>query len=301
MANLNQLKKQRIDKIKSLQSNQVKNYVDVLTDEVAELHDFNTIVSANDGENRLNEIADLYLKLNEISELTGGTYSNIKNYVVMSVNDKLLTAKTVYDVKSVVNYAKLKNRLILDLIKELHNNYINLQFYLILFHGLFSKLNYINQVAPENSELISAITDVKNIRIDEFKKVIPKTVDVIDDNLERINKLFYSDDEIVSGISELENDIKNIENSADECDMLLKKFGIIGVYSDLIDCYKQQLHLKEFYVSVLSEINKLFESENVFYDYSVDDFNAMVSGMDFDNFMKKEPKFNLKDYKLIYN
>ena len=301
MANLNQLKKQRIDKIKSLQSNQVKNYVDVLTDEVAELHDFNTIVSANDGENRLNEIADLYLKLNEISELTGGTYSNIKNYVVMSVNDKLLTAKTVYDVKSVVNYAKLKNRLILDLIKELHNNHINLQFYLILFHGLFSKLNYINQVAPENSELISAITDVKNIRIDEFKKVIPKTVDVIDDNLERINKLFYSDDEIVSGISELENDIKNIENSADECDMLLKKFGIIGVYSDLIDCYKQQLHLKEFYVSVLSEINKLFESENVFYDYSVDDFNAMVSGMDFDNFMKKEPKFNLKDYKLIYN
>lgn len=301
MANLNQLKKQRIDKIKSLQSNQVKNYVDVLTDEVAELHDFNTIVSANDGENRLNEIADLYLKLNEISELTGGTYSNIKNYVVMSVNDKLLTAKTVYDVKSVVNYAKLKNRLILDLIKELHNNYINLKFYLILFHGLFSKLNYINQVAPENSELISAITDVKNIRIDEFKKVIPKTVDVIDDNLERINKLFYSDDEIVSGISELENDIKNIENSADECDMLLKKFGIIGVYSDLIDCYKQQLHLKEFYVSVLSEINKLFESENVFYDYSVDDFNAMVSGMDFDNFMKKEPKFNLKDYKLIYN
>jgi uncharacterized spore protein YtfJ len=300
MANLNQLQKQRIDKIKSLQSNQIKNYVDVLTDEVAELHDFNTIVSANDGENRLNEIADLYLKLNEITELTSGTYNNIKNYIAMSVNDKLLTAKTVYDVKSVVDYAKLKNMLILDLIKELHNNHINLQFYLILFHGLFSKLNYINQVSPENSELISAIADVKNIRIAEFKKVISKTVDVVDDNIERINKLFYSDDEIVSGISELENDVKNIENSADECDMLLKKFGIIDVYSDLIDCYEQQLHLKEFYVSVLSEINKLFESENVFYEYSIADFEN-VSGIDFDSFMKYEPKFNLKDFELKYS
>ena len=190
--------------------------------------------------------------------------------------------------------------LILDLIKELHNNHINLQFYLILFHGLFSKLNYINQVSPENSELISAIADVKNIRIAEFKKVISKTVDVVDDNIERINKLFYSDDEIVSGISELENDVKNIENSADECDMLLKKFGIIDVYSDLIDCYKQQLHLKEFYVSVLSEINKLFESENVFYEYSIADFEN-VSGIDFDSFMKYEPKFNLKDFELKYS
>lgn len=301
MVSLNQLEKERLEKIKSLNQDQVKNYIDILTDEICVLHDFNTVKSASDGNNRLDEIADLYTKLSEISDLTGVNFRNLKSYIAVSVNEKLITAKTVYDIKDVVNYAKLKNMLILELIRELHNNYINLQFYLVLFHGVFSKLNYVDLfVSPENSELVSAMDHVKSIRISEFKKVIPKTVDAINGDIERINNLFYSDDEIISGISELENDIRIINDSGDENDKLLKRFGIIDVYSNLIDCYKQQLNQKELYVSVLSKINELIESDNVFYDYSVAEFEN-VSGIDFDDFMKKEPKFNLKDYKLIYN
>lgn len=298
MVNIKSLENKRIAKIESLDEKQVENYAEILIKELCELHDFNTVESAADGDDRLNKIADLYSKLNEIIDLTNGNFSNINNYIHSSVNQSLLSAKSVYEFNEVVRSAKLKNYLILNLVKSLMNDYVNLKFQLVLFYGMFKKLDYLNSFAnPDDSDLANGIADIKNIWIAEFKKIIAKSVDNIAADIDDINAKFYSDSDIRDSISDLTLSVKNIKDSSDDFDVKLKEYGIVDAYNDLIDCYKFHLDLKEKYTSINGDIVALIESENVFYDDSVAAFDD-VSGIDFEDFMNAEPKFNLKTMEL---
>ena len=298
MVNLKSLEKQRIEKIQSLENDQVKNYVDIIIAELCELHDFNTVGSADVGGKRLDDIADLYGKLNEIGDAVSHKFNNIINYINTNVNHELLIAKSVYEVKEVVSYAKLKNKLLVSLIHSLVNDYVNLQFYLLLFHGMLKSLNYINQFAPDDAANIgAAIGEVEKIKVAEYKKILSKIVADIGDDIETINNLFYSDGELVDGIAELKNTIADIETSPDDYESKLKTYGIIDIYGDLLDCYEFQIKLKDKYTSLNGEIVGLIESDNAFYNYSAADFDN-VSGVDFDEFMKVNPKFNLKTMEL---
>ena len=91
MVSLKELEKQRIEKIKSLDDSQIKNYVDVLVKDICKLHEFN---SATDPDERLNELANLYDKLKEIKELTGGKFSNISNYFCFILSFKFVNFLT---------------------------------------------------------------------------------------------------------------------------------------------------------------------------------------------------------------
>ena len=285
---MKELEKQRIEKIKSLDNDQIMNYVDVIIDDVCELHDFHSVINPDE---RINEITDLYNKLNEVSDLTDDEY-NVMPYIKSNLDTDLLIVYTVNAVKDIVDYANLKNYLISLLIKDIFNGYVNLQFHLILFHGMFKKLNLISETADVN-----VVNEIKKISIAEFKKIFPKLVNDLNSNIEKIDELFYPDDVLIDDIQDMKKTLSEISASDNDYNMKLKKYGIIKSYSGLINAYIHQMELKKLFDKYKSDIVDLIESDNAFYNLSASDFE-ILSDVDFDEFMKSEMKFNLSKCKL---
>ena len=285
---MKELEKQRIEKIKSLDNDQIMNYVDVIIDDVCELHDFHSVINPDE---RINEITDLYNKLNEVSDLTDDEY-NVMPYIKSNLDTDLLIVYTVNAVKDIVDYANLKNYLISLLIKDIFNGYVNLQFHLILFHGMFKKLNLISETADVN-----VVNEIKKISIAEFKKIFPKLVNDLNFNIEKIDELFYPDDVLIDDIQDMKKTLSEISASDNDYNMKLKKYGIIKSYSGLINAYIHQMELKKLFDKYKSDIVDLIESDNAFYNLSASDFE-ILSDVDFDEFMKSEMKFNLSKCKL---
>lgn len=102
---MKELEKQRIEKIKSLDNDQIMNYVDVIIDDVCELHDFHSVINPDE---RINEITDLYNKLNEVSDLTDDEY-NVMPYIKSNLDTDLLIVYTVNAVKDIVDLIESDN------------------------------------------------------------------------------------------------------------------------------------------------------------------------------------------------
>lgn len=285
---MKEIERQRIEKIKSLDGDQIINYVDVIIDDICELHDFHTVINPDE---RINEISDLYKKLKEVSDLTDDIY-DVRPYIKSALDNDLLIVYTVNDVKDIVDYANLKNYLISLLIKDIFNDYVNIQFHLVLFHGMFKKLKLISETADVN-----VVNAIEEISIAEFKKIFPKLVNDLNSNIEKIDGLFYPENILIDDIQDMKKTLSEISASDDDHNMKLKKYGIIKNYSDLINAYIHQLELKKLFDKYKSDIVDLLESYNAFYNNSLSDFE-LLSDIDFDDFMKSEPKFNLSKCEL---
>lgn len=292
MVTLKQLEKERIEKIRSMNESQIENYVNVLVKELCDLHDFKTALNPDE---RIDEISDVYSKLKEISELNIAKFENIKNYITNRVNDDLLVVYLVKEIKQIVETANMKNMLIESLIKEVFNTYIYLQFNLVLFHGMFKKLNYLNDSATSDDK----ISEIKDISADEFNKIFRKLIKDLSDGIEKIDKMFYSDDVIIKDISDIKDELDVITESDDDLNVALVRYGIVDVYSGLINAYISHLKLKRLYIKYKSDIVDLIESDNAFYEYSKSDFESVSGDVDFDEFMKSEPKYNLSTGELF--
>lgn len=285
MATIKQLEKMRIEKIKSLNSSQIENYVDVIVKDICKLHNFNSVINPDE---RIDEISDLYYKLNEINELTGGNFTNIKNYIDIKLNTDLVIALTVENQKYIIKDANADNLSLSLLLKEIISDYLNLEMYTALLYDLvfdFKKL--------------SAVDNKKLHYFNSLKKVIAVLKSDIENNIELIDGKFYSDETIKNDIHELKVTIKNYADSGDETDKLFVEFGLIPILYDLIKAYENHAKIKEMYIDYKVKIDELFESaDNVFKKYSVDKYDA-ASGISFNNFMKSEPKFNINTGELI--
>lgn len=285
MATMKELEKMRIEKIQSLTTSEIENYVDVLVTDICKLHDFST--STNPDE-RLNEINDLYNKLKELGDLTESDLNRVKPYIKDKLNSELVKVNVVNTVKDIVDSANLKNYLISLLTKNVMNQYVNLQFHLVLFHGMFKKLNLISETADVN-----VVNEIKDVSIMEFQKIFPKFIDDLKDNIEKIDDLFYSDDVLIADIDDMKKTLTEISESDDDLNVSLKKYGIVETYSRLINAYINHMELKKFYNKIKANIIDLIESENAFLTYSKTDYESLSDDISFDEFMKSEVKFNL--------
>ena len=285
---MKELEKQRIEKIKSLDADQLMNYVDVIIDEICELHDFQTVTNPDE---RINEMADLYNKLKEIIDLTEDNH-NIRPYINATLNNNLLFVNTINDIKYMADYLNLKNYMISLLIGDIYNSYVNLQFHLILFYGMFMKLKLISLETDAN-----VVNWIKEVTIDEFKKIFPKLVNDLNSDIKKINDLFYPDDVLINDIQDMKKTLSEISEADDDYNMKLKKYGIIKTYSDLIDAYINHMELKKQFDKYESDIVDLLDSDNAFYNLSESNFE-LISDVDFDEYMKSEPKFNLSKCEL---
>jgi L-2-hydroxyglutarate oxidase LhgO len=157
---------------------------------------------------------------------------------------------------------------------------------------MFKKLKLISETADVN-----VVKDVKEISIAEFKKIFPKLVNDLNSNIEKIDGLFCPENILIDDIQDMKKTLSEISASDDDHNMKLKKYGIIKNYSDLINAYIHQLELKKLFDKYKSDIVDLLESDNAFYNNSLSDFE-LLSDIDFDDFMKAEPKFNLSKCEL---
>lgn len=284
MVTLKQLENERIKKIKSLDLEQVKNYVDVLIKDICKLHEFNSVENPDE---RLNEMADLYNKLNEIKELTGRKFNNISDYIDIALNSDLSIALTVEIQRYIVKDADAKNyalnRLFISILSDIHEFKFN------------SKLLY--DILSDDTQIV--VGSKKEWYIAELRAALILLKDDIETNVELIDGAFYSDETIKNDIHDLKVKIKELAYSDDVNDKLFVEFGLIPIFVDLIKSYENHADIKKRYTDFKPEINELFaNSGNVFKKYSAETYDA-ASGISFKNFMKSQPKFNIDSGELI--
>ena len=290
MVTLKELEKQRISKIESLGESQIRNYVDVLVKDICRLHYFNT---ATNPDERLNEMADLYDKLKEVKELTGGKFNNISNYINVTLNADLTIALTIEIQRYIVKDANAKNYALNKLFGGILANIHDFRFYCELLYDMLSDFKELSAAAPTVAE------SMKEKYVDDLKAMIMLAKDEIETDVALIDGAFYSDETIKNDIHELKVTIKDFVDSDSDDDKLFVELGLIPVLADLIKAYENHADIKRMYTEFKPQIDEIFASaENIFKKYSAESYDA-ASGETFNNFMKSEPKFNINTGELI--
>ena len=291
MVSLKELEKERVEKIKSLNDTQIKNYVDVLVKDICKLHEFNSVVNPDE---RLNELTDLYDKLKEVKELTGGKFNNISNYINITLNADLTIALTVeiqrYIVKSAYSRNFALNKIFGNVLSDIHD----FRLYSELLYNMLFDVKEISAVAPDVAE------SMKAKYVDEFKIMILMLKDEIEKNVALLDDgAFYSDERIKTDIHELKVTIKDYADSDDENDKLFVELGLIPILADLIKQYENHANIKRMYTDFKSDIDEIFAStDNVFKKYSAENYDA-DSGVSFNEYMKSQPTFNIDSGELV--
>ena len=292
MVTVKELEKQRIEKIKSLNSKQIANYVDVIVKDICKLHDV-TAVDSDNYDEKSAEILNLYGKLHEIEDLTGDKFNNIRNYITSNLNIQLSIAETVIILKYINNGAVSRNAILSHHLKDIIVNYFDFDMYSYMLYQLMLDFNELSAVAPDK------IAEMKPQYITTLQNAILKLKRDIEFDINVLDGAFYSDETIKNDIRDMKLSIKNYAESDDENDKLLVEFGVIEVVADLITAYEVHAEVKESYVQYKLRIDELFAAaDNIFKKYSVEKYDA-ASGVAFDDFMKNEPKFNVETGELI--
>lgn len=285
MVTLNNLKKQRIEKIKSLNENEVIGYIDILLKDLIKYSDYEYIKS--NGDSAKDELIDTNNKLNEIIELTKWRFNNIDNAIKSERLLYIAAAKTINDIKTDVTAFRYRNHFARLSIADAVADVGLLRMMIYDLYGLF-------MISDDNDDVI------KKSFVDCHAMLIPELLKRIKSQLEYINDFFYVDDGDAY-IYDLKLQMKELIESNDNDKVTLKELGILDVYTALIDETMEMMKLKTKVDDAYSLIAE-FDNDNVFESHSVDIYNECYSEIPFvtfDDFMKSEPKFNAVTGELI--
>lgn len=272
MTTLKELEKQRIEKIKSLNTNELNSYVKVLLRDLVKFNN-DDYIYANDS--AINDINYVFDKLDEISELTG-VYKPINDEIMKY----LIYSEYINNFLSDIENFKIRNRLLQ------HNIFSAVQD-LILLNVLIREFHMIS--ISDNSSVIRSL-------IKTYKMMIPKMYNKLETDFEVINNYLYSVDTLNENINVSKLRIKEFLDADSGKDKDLKELGFIDFYSEFINENMKMLDLINQYndnYSLLSDINvdNVFEKHSKnFYECFDDTYKYHVP---FDEFMDKQPKFNI--------
>lgn len=272
MTTLKELEKQRIEKIKSLNTNELNSYVKVLLRDLVKFNN-DDYIYANDS--AINDINYVFDKLDEISELTG-VYKPINDEIMKY----LIYSEYINNFLSDIENFKIRNRL-------LQHNIFSAVHDLILLGVLIREFHMIS---------ISDDSSVSRSLIKTYKMMIPKMYNKLETDFEVINNYLYSVDTLNENIKVSKLRIKEFLDADSGKDKDLKELGFIDFYTEFIDENMKMLDLISQYndnYSLLSDINvdNVFEKHSKnFYECFDDIYKYHVP---FDEFMDKQPKFNI--------
>lgn len=285
MATLRELEKQRIEKIKSLNENEVIGYIDILLKDLIKYSDYDYIKS--NGDSAKDELIDVNNKLNEIIELTADRFQNIDNAIKSERLLYIAAAKTINDIKTDVSAFKYRNHFARLSIADAVGDIGLLRMITYDLYGLF-------MISDDNDDVI------RKSFVDCHVMLIPELLKKIKSQLDYINDFFYVDDGDAY-IYDLKLQMKELIESNDNDKVTLKELGILDVYTALIDETMDMLKLKTKVDEAYSLIAE-FDADNVFESYSVGIYNECFKDIPFinvDDFMRSEPKFNAVTGELI--
>lgn len=283
MVTLKELEKQRIKKIRSLNEDEINNYADFLIDEMRDILELNNIDSVEKAEN---EFADLLNKINELSDLTGYNFSSKVNLSHKAVLSLQLTKYIIKDNES-------RNDILLFAVYILLIAYFDFDKYSQMLYQLLVDFKKLSVVAPDIADNMKA-TYVESLKMSimESKMILLKYYDLLNIN-------FYSNEKIENLLHECKVYIKKINESTDESDELLVKYGFNSIYSGFIDVYENHSKIKNHYMEIKPLIEYIVANpSNVFKKYSINNYDP-DSNVSFDEYMKSQPKFNIDSGELV--
>lgn len=283
MVSLHDLEKKRVEKIKSLNENEVIAYTDVLLKDLIKYSDYDYIKDNLDSATV--DMSDVNDKLKEIVELTGDRFNNIGNAIQSERLLYIAAAKTINDIKTDLT----------DFIYK--NNFIRLYLADTVFEiGMLKTTIY----SLYSMFLISDNDVIKKAFIDSYAKLIPECLKKIKSQLYFIKKNLFNVDDGDEYIYYLKLDMVELIESDDKDKVVLKDLGILDVYTALIDESMEMLKLEKKVADVYSSIAE-FDVDNVFESFSAVSYECFsdIPFVTFDNFMKSEPKFNAVTGELI--
>lgn len=300
MVTLKELERKRIDKIKSLSADELDKYLDVIFTDLMNILDVDTVAGVDNPNIFNDDVDDLYSKLDEIRDLLGDDFrinDTIKTKAINYESSAHIGTKIKYNTKMF----ELKIMIIRLLFREILINIAHLKHMLRDYYDItIDVIALYDTVSSDTSaDTVSAINRVKNNYSESFYLSISDLVEDINADIETVDKIFYSQTVLDRDIAEMKNTIKNINNPSDEKDVLYKRLGVSDTLIKLLKSYQEMQELKEIYDSRIADFNDLISPDNAFLIYSDESFNESDGDISYDDFMKKEPKFNIKKCKLI--
>ena len=301
MVSLKELERKRVEKIKSLSADEVDRYLDVIFTDLMNIQDVDNVGSVDDPNIFNDDLDDLYSKLNEVKDLLGDVFR-----IDDAIKTKAINYESASHTGTKIKYSaigfKLRMQSIRLLIRDVLSEYggllnsLNNHYHLVLYQLDLDKVVSADDVSDK---LVSEIGAFRLEINDMFYYDIISAIDTIKDDLKFIDKLFYSDEVLSRDIADMKNSIKDIADSDDYKDKLYRELGVLDAVIRLYDYYVEMQELKETYDAYKSEIGDLLDSDNAFKRYSEIRYNDVSGDISFDDFIALEPKFDMKECKLI--
>ena len=303
-ANFKQLEKMRLEKLRSLNDDEIKEYIAVILTELMKLQDVDSVAALDNPFVLDDDFNDLNSKLDEIDNILSERYRFNDILKTMKYNYEM-TAHIGTKIKYSANRVNLKMAVINALFIAILDDFKLLQNMLdSYYHVVIYLLELDDAVSSDTSaDVVSAIDNVKINAVDSYKYEIGDLSENLNKLISIADDLFNSDESLDNDIAEMKETILSINDSSDEKDVLSKRAGVLDAVISLYDAYVDMKEFKENYNNVVSGVKSYTESENAFIIYSrlryydaADDGGIDIS---LDEFMKSEPKFNIKKSELI--
>lgn len=305
MLSAKSIENKRIEKIKSLNPDELNKYMDSLVKEATFIN--KKRLKDNFPENELKST------LNKIDELIALRKRDTNIEVV--INKNLFQAEISSHIDTLVGMYKERVfevvKTVLILLSDLKTEYITLNFNIMLLYDLcFHKNMLLTASAITNFEdedksdmMVNSIFKAYNSNIKYFKYIMPElvkqtkfTIETIEDYLNEMPDLTFLD--------KVKEDCINFDKSTDTT--YLKDTDFNKNRLKTIDYILTLYELKNKSDEIINPLKELLKSDNVFYQYSEDSYKTYFENQDknsedyvsFKEFLKTEIKYNLKDFEL---
>ena len=300
-ANIKQLEKMRIEKLRSLNDDEIKEYIAVLLTDLMKIKDIDNVSKVDDPNIFNADIDEIYDKLDEVDAILNEKYRFNDFRKTLAYNFES-ASHVGTNIKYSAETFKLRIKIIASLFIDILNNYKLLQdmisdYYSFVIYQL--ELDNVISSDKTSADVVSAANTIRINMIDSFKYRIADLIDNIGKSISYADTLFYSDERLSDDIADMKVMIKSINDSKDDKDMLYKRLGVLDAVIRLYESYVDMREFKDNYDNIVSGINDLIESENAFYLYSKLKYYDLDSDVSLDEFMKLEPKFDIKKSELI--
>lgn len=310
--NINQLEKDRQDKIRDLSIDEVKRYIENLNKKI-----FDSMEANN------REKVDFYSeRLNEVFDVTKDKYVNLEWYSVIKKLD-ITTAKMIENNTKKTNvYVSLSSVTLINAevsLIELESilNYILMIYYHnysfreeFIIEDLLIKLELEYDFKDESfCEYANGLTKMYNESlmreldhlISRLKEAIVRTIELADNHLtEDFERQFLS----VMKEIECEKNFVNQKSGEDEGVRIIKE----GEYLDLLDRLKETYELAidchKTYIEARDRVLEFINSEDGFADFKEHDYNFTIETfgsimLDKDEFIRLRPSYDLKNCQFV--
>ena len=303
--NFKQLEKMRIEKLRSLNDDEIKEYIAVILTDLMKLQDVDTVFKLENPYILDDDLKDLYDKLDEIDAILSEKY-RFNDIIKTMAGNFESTSHVGTKIKYTAETFKLRIIIIRMIFNDILNHYhLLMQMVEDFYYLLIYQLELGNAVSSDKpgDDVVSAIDIVKINAIDSYKYEVGKLSENLDKLISIADNLFNADERLDNDIADMKETIISINDSSDEKDVLSKRTGVLDAIVSLYESYVDMKEFKETYGNIVSGVRSFTESDNAFLIYSkVEYYNASDDGdidISFDEFMKSEPKFNIKKSELI--